>query len=181
LNSPIDLGLIDDALALDTLRSEEENVLPNCPLVTVLSNASESLPAPQNPSDAGLSTTLPARTANPDHTLETHDLNNNLLSIARHTRLAKHAILDESGHLLEDVIKTLGKADDTSHISNSYVLSVSDYLLTKSTSTDYSKIMTSVVMNCVRCNRKMARPALDIEQERLRDYERHELERITKD
>ena len=27
----------------------------------------------------------------------------------------------------------------------------------------------------------MARPALDIEQERLRDYERHELERITKD
>jgi hypothetical protein len=41
--------------------------------------------------------------------------------------------------------------------------------------------MTSVAMNCVRYNRQTARPALDIEQDRLCDYERHELKRITKD
>jgi hypothetical protein len=33
----------------------------------------------------------------------------------------------------------------------------------------------------VRCNRQTAKPILDIEEERLRNFERHELERIDKD
>jgi hypothetical protein len=112
-----------------------------------------------------------------EHQLESLDANNDLRSAAIYT-LAKRAILDESGHQLEEVIKALGKADDTTRIPNSCVPGVSDYLLAKGTSTDYSKIITSIAMNCVRYNRQTARPALDIEQESLQDHERHELDRI---
>jgi hypothetical protein len=58
-------------------------------------------------------------------------------------------ILDESGHQLEDVIKALKEADNTSRIPNSYVPDVSEYLLDKSTSTDYSKIMTKLVLQYI--------------------------------
>jgi hypothetical protein len=116
------------------------------------------LTAPQQPSNPGPNATFLALGAlgllNPDQTPEIHDTNNNLLSAAIHTPLVKHVILDESGHQLEDVIKALGEADDTSCIPNSYVPGVSEHLLAKSASTDYSKIMTSVAINCVRCNRR---------------------------
>lgn len=93
----------------------------------------------------------------------------------------KRVILDESGHQLEDVIKALKEADNTSRIPDSYVPGISEYLLDKSASTDYSKIMTSLAIHCARCNRMMARPALDVEQERLREFERNELERVAED
>jgi hypothetical protein len=89
--------------------------------------------------------------------------------------MVKRVILDESGHQLEDVMKALGEADDTSRIPNSYVPGISEYLLAKSASTDYSKIMTSLAVNCVRCNRRTARPVLGVEQEKLREFERKEL------
>jgi hypothetical protein len=38
--------------------------------------------------------------------------------------------------------------------------------------------MTSLAINCVRCNRRTARLALGVEQEKLREFERKELERI---
>jgi len=64
---------------------------------------------------------------------------------------------------------------------NSYVLGASEHLLAKSASTDYSKIMTGLAINCVRCNRRTARPTLDVEQERLREFERNRLEGIAED
>jgi hypothetical protein len=95
--------------------------------------------------------------------------------------VVKRVTLNESGHQLEDVMKALGEADDTSRIPNSYVPSVSEYLLAENPSTDYSNIMTSLAVNCVRCNRRTARPAVGIEQEKLREFERKELERIAED
>jgi hypothetical protein len=84
----------------------------------------------------------------------------------------KRVILDESGHQLDDVIKALGEADDTSWIPNSYVTGISELILAEGGSIDYSKIITSIALNCVTSTRKTARPALDIEQERLRELER---------
>jgi hypothetical protein len=101
--------------------------------------------------------------------------------MARGTGAAKRVILDESGHQLEDVLKALEKADDTSRIPGSFVPGVTEYLLAKSGPTGYSKIMTSLAMNCVRCSRSTSKPALDAERERLREYERNELERIAED
>jgi hypothetical protein len=46
---------------------------------------------------------------------------------------------------------------------------------------DYSKITTSLILNCVKFNHRITRPALNIKQERLRDFKRNKLERITKD
>ncbi|PQE05176.1 hypothetical protein CJF31_00011326 [Rutstroemia sp. NJR-2017a BVV2] len=60
-------------------------------------------------------------------------------------------------------------------------MSVLDYLHATSTSTDYSKILSSISINCVRYNRQTARPTLDIEQKRLQNHEKHELERIAVD
>lgn len=93
----------------------------------------------------------------------------------------KRVILDELGHQLDDVIKALGEADDTSRIPNSYVPSISEHILAEGGSTDYSKIMTSIALNCVTSTCKTARPALDIEQERLRELEKNKLERIAED
>jgi hypothetical protein len=73
----------------------------------------------------------------------------------------------------------LKSTDDTSRIPNSSVPGLSESLLAKNISTEYSRIVTSLAVNCVRCNRSTARAALDVEQDRLRDYERNELERIT--
>jgi hypothetical protein len=184
-NSPVGLGPVDDAFALDTpLRLGEENV-QDCTLAVAQSHTSEPLTAPHRPSNAGPDATFPAsgtpRLLNPDQTPEIHDANNNLSCAAVHTHSAKRMILDESGHQLEDVIKALKEADDTSRIPNSYIPGVSEYLLDKSASTDYSKIMTSLAIHCVRCNRRMAMPALDVERERLQELERNELERIAQD
>jgi hypothetical protein len=181
-NSPVDLGPADDALALDTLlRSEDEDVDQNCPLAAAQSNLSESLTTAQQPSNASPipnATFLAPGTLglqNLDQIPETHDANHNLPSAPIDTHMVKRVILDESGHQLEDVMKALGEADDTSRIPNSYVPGISEYLLAKSASTDYSKIMTSLAVNCVRCNRRTARPVLGVEQEKLREFERKEL------
>lgn len=56
-----------------------------------------------------------------------------------------------------------------------------DYPHVPSTSTDYSKILSSIYMNCVSYNRQTARPTLDIEQERLRNHERQQLDGIAED
>jgi hypothetical protein len=93
----------------------------------------------------------------------------------------KRVVLDKSGHHLADVLKALEDANNTSYILDSYIPSVSKYLLTKSPSIDYLKITTGLVLNCVKFNCKIARLALNIKQERLRDFERDKLERIAKD
>jgi hypothetical protein len=181
-NPPVDSGPVDDALALDTwLGLGDEGIHQNCPLTTTQSNTSESLTAPQQPSNTSPNVSGTPGLLNPDQAPETHDANNNLLSATIHTPLVKRVILDKSSHQLEDVIMALGEADDTSRTPDSYVPGVSEHLLAKSASTDYSKIMTGLAINCVRYNRRTARPALDVELERLREFERNKLERIAED
>jgi hypothetical protein len=41
--------------------------------------------------------------------------------------------------------------------------------------------MINMAMNCVRCNRSTARLAVSVEQQKLREFERNELERIAED
>jgi hypothetical protein len=73
------------------------------------------------------------------------------------------------------------EADDTSRIPNSYVPGISEHILAKGGFTDYSKIMTSIALNCVTSTCKTAGPVLDIEQERLRELEKNKLERTAED
>jgi hypothetical protein len=171
---------VDGAVAPNILRSaEDENGHQNCSSNQF--SRSKSLPTLQLLSDAEPCTTQFAKASQANSALETHNTNNNLPSTAAQTPLAKRAILDESGHRLEDIMKALDNADDTNRIPNSYVPGVLDYLHATSTSTDYSKILSSISINCVRYNRQTARPTLDIAQERLQNHEKHELERIAVD
>lgn len=179
-DSALDLGHVDEALAPNMLpNAEDEHSNQDCS--SNQSTHSESLPTLQYQSYAEPSTTLPIQSLQADSGPEMENANNNPPSAATETPLAKRAILDESGHRLEDVMKALDKAGDTSRIPNSCIPGVLDYLHPTSNSTDYSKILTSISMNCVRQNRQRVTPTLDIEQERLRNYKRHELERIAED
>ncbi|TGO21811.1 hypothetical protein BPAE_0199g00050 [Botrytis paeoniae] len=78
-------------------------------------------------------------------------------------------------------MRALDKADDTSRIPDFYVPGVLDYLHATNTSTAYSKISSSISINCVRYHCQTVRPILENEQEILQTYERYELERIAVD
>ena len=90
----------------------------------------------------------------------------------------KRAILDESGYQLEDVMSALHNSDNTIRIPNSSIPGILNYLHVGSSSADYSRILSSISVNCVRYNRQTARPTLDIEHERLRKFEGDELKSI---
>jgi hypothetical protein len=110
-----------------------------------------------------------------------HVNNNNLIDADEHIPSAKCFILDESGHQLEDVTKALKEADDTSRMPDSSIPGALDEVLAKCDFTEFAKIMTSIVVNCVRCYRGISRPALDIKRERLQETEQERLERIAED
>jgi hypothetical protein len=93
----------------------------------------------------------------------------------------KYIALNKSGHYLSDILKALKEANDTSHIPNSYIPSILKYLLTKSSFMDYSKIITSLILNYIKFNYEIIRPALNIKRERLYDFKRNKLKYITKD
>ena len=163
-SSPLDMRLVNDTSALPmSLIVDNENV--------------SQTDSPKQSTSSEPSTNVLTSIFNANHTIEMEIANKDLPSATM--QVAKRPILDESGYRLEDVVKALDETDDTSRIPDSHVPGVLDYL--ESDSTEYSKILTSIAVNCVRCNRQMAKPMLDIEQERLRNFERHELERIAED
>ena len=67
---------------------------------------------------------------------------------------------------------------DDSRIPGSSVPGVLESILAKGDHTKFAKIMTSVAENWAKCNRLIAKPALDVAQERLREDERNSLKRI---
>jgi len=67
---------------------------------------------------------------------------------------------------------------DDSHIPSSSIPGILESILTKGNHTNFVKIMTSVTENWTKCNHLIAKPALDIAQERLREVERNSLKRI---
>lgn len=90
-------------------------------------------------------------------------------------------MLDESGHLLEEVIKALKEVDDISRIPNSYVPGILEHILNQGSFADHFKIMTGLALNCVKSNCRITRPSLDIEQERLQEIEKNKLKCIVED
>ncbi|CZS92364.1 uncharacterized protein RAG0_02770 [Rhynchosporium agropyri] len=120
-------------------------------------------------------------TAVPDSVeTEPHSVNKNLLAIAIYAPSSKRPVLDESGFTLEDVMKALAETNDIIRIPDIIVLGVSDYLLEDSC-IDYSKIITSLALNCAKSTRNLSKPALFVEKERLEEYERNTLERIAEE
>jgi hypothetical protein len=184
-NSPVNSGRGDDILEFDTLPiSRKESAQQHCSLSTPQPSPSKTL-AHQNLPNTSLGTDLHTPGSpgiqNPDQTLETYKPNKTAPSTAINTHKVARRSLNESGHQLADILKALEDTNNTSRIPDSCIPSVSEYLLTESASMDYLKIITGLIVNCVKFNRRMARPALDIKQEGLRGFERNELERIAKD
>lgn len=103
-----------------------------------------------------------------------------MLTAATHARLVKRTTLDESGYRLDDVMKALAVATDTSRIPDFIVPGISEYLA-QNESMEYSKIVTSIATNCVKCSRNLSKPALDAKKERLQEHKRNTLERIAED
>ncbi|MCJ1284328.1 hypothetical protein MMC26_003659 [Xylographa opegraphella] len=138
-SSPLDMRLVDDTSALDMSPiADNENV--------------SQMDSPKQSTSSEPSTNLLTSIFTADHTNKM-DIANKYLPSAT-IQIAKRPILDESGHRLEDVVKALDKADDTSRIPDSHV---------PGTQSSDGQAM------------------LDIEQERLRNFERHEIERIAED
>ncbi|KAL5346553.1 hypothetical protein ACLOAV_008260 [Pseudogymnoascus australis] len=159
-NSPIDLGRVDGIPAFDTRTH-------------------------QSPTNDDQDTTLNApgcaRLQNSNQLLETHETNMNPPCTTLKASDVKHVVQDESGHLVADVVKALEEASDTSCIPGSNTLGFSEIFWAETTSMEFSKVMSSLVVNGAKCIRRIARTALDIEQERLRMHERDQLERIAED
>ncbi|KFY80511.1 hypothetical protein V499_00635 [Pseudogymnoascus sp. VKM F-103] len=159
-NSPIDLGRVDGIPAFDTRTY-------------------------QSPTNDDQDTTLNApgcaRLQNSNQLLETHETNMNPPCTTLKASDVKHVVQDESGHLVADVVKALEEASDTSCIPGSNILGFSEIFWAETTSMEFSKVMSSLVVNGAKCIRRIARTALDIEQERLRMHERDQLERIAED
>jgi len=77
---------------------------------------------------------------------------------------------------LEDVLVALEHVDDNSRTPDLSVPGVLDDILTITDHPNFVNIMTSVTENWARCNRLIARPALEAAQERLGKVEQNKLQ-----
>ena len=109
---------------------------------------------------------------------ETNGTDIGLLDIATHTPFARRLVLDDAAQLLEHVLAAFESACDNSRIPDSSVPGALESILTKGDHTNFVKIMTGVTESWAKCNRLIAKPALDIAQERLREVERNSAKRI---
>jgi len=76
------------------------------------------------------------------------------------------SILDGSSHFLEDVLKHVLRARDTSRIPNSAVLDIID-VLAKTDLAVFARLVTCAVVNWVESNRAITRATLYCKQARL--------------
>ena len=91
---------------------------------------------------------------------------------AKHSPLVRRSILDDFAQWLEHVLVALESVCDYSRIPNSLGPGVLDAMLTTTDYTNFVRIITSVTENWAKCNRLIARTALDAAKERLREAER---------
>jgi hypothetical protein len=89
---------------------------------------------------------------------------------------ARRPILDDSVQWLEDVLVALEHVDDTSRTPDSSVPGVLDDLLATTDHPNFVNIMTSVTENWAKCNRLIAKPALEVAQESLRKVKQNKLQ-----
>lgn len=95
-----------------------------------------------------------------------------------HTNV-KRSVLDESGTLLKDVLEAL-KTQNTDRIADSAVPGKYT-LLTNTDPVVFARIITGIGTECVDGNLKSLASALEIETERLQEYERNRLSQIEQD
>lgn len=177
-----DLPSLDRLLGLD----DDHVSLIRSPVTTQPDN-SRSVQVTDQPPDnrAALSACLRGTTSliRPKESPNASEPTINTRNVSILTCQVKRSVLDESGHLLEDVFQALEKANDIGRIPDSFVPGMTEHLLGhgEPSSADYSKIMTSIAQKCVKCNRSISRSALDAEQERLRDHEKSELDRMAQE
>lgn len=112
---------------------------------------------------------------------EIDDTDGDLPDMAIHISSARRLVLNNIVQLVEHVLVALEDISDDSRILNLSVPGVLDDLLTTSGYITFIKIMTSVTENWARWNRLITRPILEIAQERLREVERNNLNRIKVD
>merc|ERR1711939_1042486 len=109
----------------------------------------------------------------------------NTAQAATDTGLHKHtsvrpSILDGSGHFLEDILRHVLEAGDTSRKPDSAVPGTID-ALAKTDPAVFARLMTCAAVNWGESNRATTRAALYCEQERLREVEKARLDRIADD
>jgi hypothetical protein len=185
-SSPVETVRVDAISTFDVLpNSLDDSVLQDCSLSTPQSSLPEALVHP-HPPYANPTIVLPAGSPggpNPDQIQirESLDTANTTASEIISTREVTRGVLDESGHYLAEILKVLEDANDTSPIPDFGVPGVSQSLHVEHASRECFKIMTGLVVNCAKFNRRMAKPVLDAERDRLRESEREGLECIAKD
>jgi hypothetical protein len=91
--------------------------------------------------------------------------------MAIHPPFTKRAILDDGPQLLEHVLVALDSAYDDRRAPASSVPGVLDEVHAASDHEIFVKIMTSITENWAKSNRLIARPALEVAQERLAEVE----------
>jgi hypothetical protein len=93
---------------------------------------------------------------------ETNSTNIGLLDIVTHTPFARRLVLNDAAQLLEHILVALGSIYDNSRIPGSSIPRVLESILAKGNHTKFTKIITSVTKNWAKCNRLIAKPALDV-------------------
>jgi hypothetical protein len=103
---------------------------------------------------------------------ETNATDIDSMDVAIYPPFAKRAVLDDGPQLLEHVLMALDSAYDDRRAPTSCVPGVLDEVHTISDHASFVKIMTSITENWAKCNRVIARPALEVAQDRLAEIER---------
>lgn len=190
-----------NSVVLDEVPTSVANaVCRDSPLVPLIqSHAPEALTAPPSAGSNAVSSkalgildpkqamggfkmlTSTSNTGSPESVSSTTDLTSIPSSVVTHTPFARRLVLDDAVQLLEHVLVALEDVYDDSRIPNSSIAGVLDDILKTSNHTIFVKIMTSVTENWAKCNRLIAKPALEIAQERLRKVEQNSLNRSKED
>jgi len=103
---------------------------------------------------------------------ETNATDIDSLDMVIHLPFTKRAVLDDGPQLLEHVLVALDRAYDDRRAPTSCFPGVLDEAHTTSDHAIFVKIMTSITENWAKCNRLIARPALEVAQERLAEVGR---------
>jgi hypothetical protein len=98
---------------------------------------------------------------------ETNATNIDSLDVVINSPFTKRAVLDDGHKLLEHVLVALDSAYDDRRAPTSSIPGILDELHSTSEHGIFVKIMTSITENWATFNRLIARPALEVAQERL--------------
>jgi hypothetical protein len=97
---------------------------------------------------------------------ETHRIDQDSISGVLHTPYAKRPIIDESAQWLVHVLTALQAVDDTTRRPNSSVPGILNDILTEGDFTLCVKILTGIAENLVKCSCRIAKPTINLTQER---------------